>query len=133
MTTTTRAAPGDLVAALRLPVWNTLSARAEGLRRALPPRPDAPAERFAWLRSLTPEQARDAALLEHLDALCGHLAGKPALGHDPDDPLPDAALEAAEGFNPQLTTLITRYRAARAEAHDAAQDAGRADGPGRGR
>ncbi|MFD9887056.1 hypothetical protein ACFWZT_36970 [Streptomyces alboflavus] len=112
MTTTTRAAPGDLVAALRLPVWNTLSARAEALRRDLPPRPAAAAGRFAWLRSLTPEQARDAALLDHLDALCGHLGGKPALGYAADDPLPDAALEAAEGFNPQLTALITRYRAA---------------------
>lgn len=112
MTTTTRAAPGDLVAALRLPVWNTLSARAEALRRDLPPRPAAAAGRFAWLRSLTPEQARDAALLDHLDALCGHLGGKPALGYAADDPLPDAALEAAEGFNPQLTALINRYRAA---------------------
>ncbi|WP_030558819.1 hypothetical protein [Streptomyces aureocirculatus] len=114
MTTASHTAPGDLVAALRLPVWNTLSARAESLRRALPPRPDAPAARYAWLCSLTPEQARDAALLDHLDALCGHLAGHPALGYDADDPLPDAALQAAEGFNPQLTSLIVRYRKARA-------------------
>ncbi|MFD9073503.1 hypothetical protein [Streptomyces lasiicapitis] len=114
MTTTVEAAPGDLVAVLRVPVWNTLSARAGSLRRALPPRPDAPAARFAWLRALTPDQARDAALLDHLDALCDHLAGHPALGYAPGDPLPEAALEAAEGFNPQLTTLITRYRTARA-------------------
>ncbi|MFH9068729.1 hypothetical protein [Streptomyces alboflavus] len=127
MTTTTRAAPGDLVAALRLPVWNTLSARAEALRRDLPPRPAAPAGHFAWLRSLTPEQARDAALLDHLDALCGHLDGKPALGYAPDDPLPEAALEAAEGFNPQLTALITRFRAAR-DAESADRSA-RAEGP----
>lgn len=113
MTTAPHAALGDLVAALHLPVWNTLTARAASLRQALPPRPAAADARLAWLRSLTPEQARSAALLDHLDALCEHLAGRPALGYDPDDPLPDAALQAAEGFNPQLTTLIIRYRAAR--------------------
>ncbi|EPH41150.1 hypothetical protein ABT390_34880 [Streptomyces aurantiacus] len=113
MTTTVEADPGGLVAVLRVPVWNTLTARAESLRRALPPRPDAPAARYAWLCSLTPAQARDAAHLDHLDALCAHLAGHPALGYAPDDPLPEAALEAAEGFNSQLTALITRYRAAR--------------------
>lgn len=119
MTTTVEADPGDLVAVLRVPVWNTLTARADGLRRALPPRPDTPEGRFAWLCSLTAAQARDAALLDHIDALCAHLAGHPALGYAPNDPLPEAALEAAEGFNPQLTTLITRYRTARDGGHAA--------------
>ncbi|OAH14273.1 hypothetical protein [Streptomyces jeddahensis] len=61
MATTVEAAPDDLVAALRLPVWNTLSERADAIRRALPPRPETPQGRFEWLRSLSPEQARRAA------------------------------------------------------------------------
>ncbi|MET9528195.1 hypothetical protein [Streptomyces coeruleorubidus] len=111
--TAVEAAPDMLVAALRLPVWNVLAERADGIRRSLPPRPETALERFAWLRSLNPEQERRAALLAHLDALCGHLAGRPALGYPADDPMPDAALQEAEGFNPQLTALIAAYRAAR--------------------
>ncbi|MFD9248305.1 hypothetical protein [Streptomyces bottropensis] len=111
--TLVEAAPDTLVAALRLPVWNTLAERADNIRRALPARPETAVERLAWLRSLNPEQARRAALLDHLDALCGHIAGRPALGYAADDPMPDAALQEAEGFNPQLTALIAAYRAAR--------------------
>ncbi|MGW2747344.1 hypothetical protein [Streptomyces sp. NPDC001450] len=111
--TTVEAAPDVLVAALRLPVWNTLAERADGIRRSLPARPETAAERLAWLQSLSPEQARRAALLDRLEALCGHLAGRPALGYAADDPMPDAALQEAEGFNRQLTALIAAYRAAR--------------------
>ncbi|MCZ1011939.1 hypothetical protein [Streptomyces lydicus] len=111
MTATVDADPDT--AALRMPVWNTLAERADALRRALPSRPQTAAERCGWLRSLTPAQARRAALLDRLDALCGHLAGRPALGYSPDDPMPAAALEEAEGFNPHLTRLIARYRASR--------------------
>lgn len=111
--TTVEAAPDTLVEVLRLPVWNTLAQRADSIRHTLPPRPEAVVARLAWLRSLTPEQARRAALLDHLDALCGHIAGHPALGYPADDPLPDAALQEAEGYNRQLTALIAAYRAAR--------------------
>lgn len=111
--TTVEAVPDVLVAMLRRPVWNTLAERADGIRRCLPVRPETAVERFAWLRSLSPEQARRAALLDRLDALCGHLAGHPALGHGAEDPMPEAALQEAEGFNPQLTALIAAYRAAR--------------------
>ncbi|MFI2762001.1 hypothetical protein ACH5A3_24555 [Streptomyces echinatus] len=115
--TTVETTPDALVAALRMPVWNTLAARAEGIRRALPPRPGTARERLAWLRSLDPEQARHAALLDHLDALCGHISGRrPALGYAADDSLPDAALQEAEGFNRQLTALIAAYRAVRQSA-----------------
>ncbi|WP_433860215.1 hypothetical protein [Streptomyces kronopolitis] len=103
----------DLVAILRLPVWNTLAERADAIRRALPPRPGTPQGHLRWLRSLTPEQQRRAALLDRLDALCGHIAGRPALGYVADDPMPEAALQEAEGFNPQLSALIARYRTAR--------------------
>ncbi|MET8405913.1 winged helix-turn-helix transcriptional regulator [Streptomyces sp900116325] len=75
--TTARTAPGDLVAALRLPVW-ALTDRADTIRRALPARPGSRLGRFEWWRSLSPEQARTAILLDHLDALRGHLAGQPA-------------------------------------------------------
>jgi hypothetical protein len=111
--TIVEAASGDLVAVLRLPVWNTLAERADGIRRALPPPPELPEERFRWLQSLTLDQQRRAALLDHLDALCGHIAGRPAPGFSPHDPMPDAALQETEGFNPQLTSLIANYRAAR--------------------
>ncbi|MFJ9200952.1 hypothetical protein [Streptomyces flaveolus] len=115
--TTLEASPDSLVAVLRVPVWNTLAKRADSIRRALPPRPgELPHERYWWLRSLNPEQARDAALLDRLDALCGHLVGRPALGYPDDEPIPAAALEEAEGFNPQLTALIAAYRAARITA-----------------
>ncbi|MFF4038215.1 hypothetical protein [Streptomyces sp. NPDC001816] len=110
---TVEAVPDVLVATLRVPVWNTLAARADAIRRCLPPRPETAVERLAWLRSLSPEQARMAVLLDRLDALCGHLAGRPALGCAADDPLPDAALQEAEGFNRQLTALIAAYRVAR--------------------
>ncbi|WP_460111666.1 hypothetical protein [Streptomyces sp. YKOK-J1] len=113
MTPTVEAAPETLVAALRMPVWNILTQRADGIRRDLPPRPETTAERLAWLRSLNPEQARRAALLDHLDALRGHVTGCPALGYAVDDPMPDPALQEAEGFNPRLTALIAVYRAAR--------------------
>ncbi|MGW2748707.1 hypothetical protein [Streptomyces sp. NPDC001450] len=111
--TTVEAVPDVLVAMLRRPVWNTLAERADGIRRSLPACPETAVARLAWLRSLSPEQARRAALLDRLDALCGHLAGRPALGHGADDPMPEAALQEAEGFNPQLTALIAAYRAAR--------------------
>ncbi|MGW7090028.1 hypothetical protein ACWGH2_41965 [Streptomyces sp. NPDC054871] len=114
--TTVEVAPRDLVAVLRLPVWNVLAERADELRRALPPRPESPEERLRWLQSLSLDQQRRAALLDHLDALCGHIAGRPAPGYSPDDPMPDAALQAAEGFNPQLSKLITNYRAARQQS-----------------
>lgn len=110
---TIAAGPNDMVAVLRLPVWNILAERADAIRRALPPRPGPALERLAWLRSLSPEQARRAALLDRLDALCGHIAGRPAPGYAPDDPMPDAALEEAEGFNPGVTRLIAAYRATR--------------------
>jgi hypothetical protein len=107
---TVEAAPDNLAAVLRLPVWNTLAKRADAIRRALPPRPETPQECHHWLQALTSEQARRVALLDHLDALCGHIDGRPALGCNPDDPMPEAALQEAEGFNPQLSALISRYR-----------------------
>ncbi|MFC8538047.1 hypothetical protein ACFUJY_29605 [Streptomyces sp. NPDC057249] len=115
MTATTAEAgqgTGTLADALRLPVWNALAERADGLRRALPDRPENAEERFQWLRALSPAQARRAELLDRLDALCGHLAGRPAPGYAPDDSLPDAALEAADGFCGEETAeLIAAYRA----------------------
>ncbi|MGA5565270.1 hypothetical protein ACPCUV_29440 [Streptomyces platensis] len=102
--------------ALLLPVVRVLSERADGLRRSLPSRPEAAIERYDWLRSLTSEQARQAELLDRLDALCGHLTGHPALGYSRDDPLPSAALEEADGYNVQLSRLIARYRAGRANS-----------------
>ncbi|GAB1333489.1 hypothetical protein ACE1SV_00790 [Streptomyces sp. E-15] len=117
MTTTPLEAPPDaLVAALRLPVRKTLAARADGIRRDLPPRPGTAADRLAWLRSLSPEQARRAALMDRLDALCEHITGHPAPGYSDADPMPDAALQEAEGFNRQLTALIAAYRATRQRA-----------------
>ncbi|MFI9244996.1 hypothetical protein ACIGXF_20950 [Streptomyces sp. NPDC053086] len=111
--TTVEDEPDALVAALRVPVWNTLTRRADGIRRTLPPRPEAAEDRLGWLQSLTAEQARQAALLDHLEALCGHMAGRPAFGCAADDPMPEAVLQEAEGFNRQLTALIAAYRAAR--------------------
>ncbi len=107
---------GPVAQALLLPVARVLSERADGLRRSLPSRPEAVIERYDWLRSLTPGQARRAALLDRLDVLCGHLAGRPALGYSRDDPLPSAALEEADGYNTQLSRLIARYRAGRADS-----------------
>ncbi|ATL31522.1 hypothetical protein [Streptomyces formicae] len=41
---------------------------------------------------------RQAALHDHLDALCRSLAGRCALGHAADDPMPSTALEEADGL-----------------------------------
>ncbi|NUL24940.1 hypothetical protein HRW17_21575 [Streptomyces lunaelactis] len=91
-----------------------MSERADTIRRALPPRPLDARARHAWLRSLDEDQARRAALLDHLDTLCEHIAGRPALGYDPEDPLPTAALEEADGFTDATTALlIAEYRAHR--------------------
>ncbi|AWI33264.1 hypothetical protein DDW44_30365 [Streptomyces tirandamycinicus] len=92
----------------------TLAARADMLRRSLPPRPHDVRGRYEWWRSLSAEQARQATLLDHLDAMCGHLDGEPALGHSADDPLPEAALEAADGFTDEETAaMIAAFREAR--------------------
>ncbi|WP_167163116.1 hypothetical protein [Streptomyces sp. MBT27] len=104
----------ELAEALLMPVWNTLSERADQLRRALPPRPESVDGRYRWWRLLDAEQQRQAALLDRLDALCGHLAGRPALGYAPHELLPDDALHEAVGFNPQLSALIARCLAQRA-------------------
>ncbi|MFJ2745247.1 hypothetical protein ACIO3O_36945 [Streptomyces sp. NPDC087440] len=114
---TTTAAPDarphpadDFAERLRLPVWHCLSRRADAIRRALPPRPDDSPGRCTWWRSLTEQQARQAALLDRLNALCGHLTGRPALGYAPDDRLPLAALEEAEGFvSRPVSALISAY------------------------
>ncbi|MFK0047940.1 hypothetical protein ACIQU4_28405 [Streptomyces sp. NPDC090741] len=104
----------DLAAELRIPVWNALAARAETLRRVLPARPESGLGRYQWLRSLTPEQARNAALLDRLEALRGHLTGGPAPGFAADDPLPEAALQEADGFTTaEVAELIAALRAVR--------------------
>ncbi|MGV2914689.1 hypothetical protein [Streptomyces alfalfae] len=109
----TTADPAALAERLRAPVWSALWERADALRRALPDRPADPHGRWQWLRSLDPAQARQAALLDHLDALCLHLAGRHALGYRADDPLPEAALDAADGFTSLHTAqLIAAYRQA---------------------
>ncbi|WP_435244286.1 hypothetical protein [Streptomyces sioyaensis] len=105
----------ELVALLRLPVWNALAERADAIRRALPPRPQHARNRWQWLHSLDADQARRAALLDQLDALCVHIAGRPAPGYAPNDPLPAAALEEADGFtNETVALLIAAYRRQRA-------------------
>ncbi|MFE9469405.1 hypothetical protein ACFYNW_38525 [Streptomyces virginiae] len=102
---------------LRLPVWNALADRADALRRSLPPRPEDVPARFAWWRALTAVQARDAALLDRFDALCGHLAGRPAPGCPAGDPLPEAALQEAEGFvGNAVSARVAEYRAMRGDA-----------------
>lgn len=116
MTATFETALDDLAANLRLPVAQVLAERADEIRRALPPRPQPGAARYVWLRSLTPEQARHAALWAHLDALYGHLRGRPALGYGKDDVLPEAVLQEAEGFDVQLSHEIAHYRAERDRA-----------------
>lgn len=116
MTVPAAGTAAGLAAALRVPVWNALADRADALRRSLPPRPEAAGDRFAWWRTLTPTQARDATALEHLDALCEHIkgSGRPAPGYAPDDPLPEAALEAADGFtSADVAARIADYRALR--------------------
>ncbi|MFH8350507.1 hypothetical protein [Streptomyces sp. NPDC018045] len=96
---------------LTVPVWNAMSMRADALRRSLPPRPDTAPGRYAWWRSLSPTQARQAELLDRLNALCGHLAGHPALGYRAGE-LPEAALEAADGYTSEpVAQLIADYRA----------------------
>ncbi|MEW1657895.1 hypothetical protein [Streptomyces sp. NPDC093707] len=112
-TTSTQTPEAPATAALRTPVWNMLADRADALRRSLPPRPEGAAGRYEWLRSLSPAQARRADLLARLDALCGHVAGRPALGLPSSDPLPEEALQEAEGFDADLTELIERYRSAK--------------------
>ncbi|MEU1221321.1 hypothetical protein [Streptomyces microflavus] len=99
---------------LHTSVRAALAARVDKLRTSLPARPTTALERFTWWKSLDPGQARDAALLDHLEALCAHLDGRPALGVAPDDPMPEAALDAAEGFTSgPVADLIRAYRATR--------------------
>lgn len=98
-------------AALRGPVRAVLRARADTMRLTLPPRPTTAAGRYAWWKALDSGQSRQAMLIDHLDTLCAHLAGRPALGYDQNDPLPEAALEAADGFASEATAQdITNYR-----------------------
>ncbi|MFI7089630.1 hypothetical protein ACIBUR_39350 [Streptomyces anulatus] len=109
--------PAGLAELLRDPVRAALGARAEAVRARLPPRPVRALDRFTWLSSLGPGQARDAALLDHLEALAGHLTGRPAPGCAPDDPMPAAALDAVDGFTDIPTArLMALYRAERAAA-----------------
>ncbi|WP_328333441.1 hypothetical protein [Streptomyces sp. NBC_00455] len=104
-----------LAALLRVPVRNALAERADAIRRSLPPRPLDARARLIWLRALDQDQARRAALLDRLDALCAHVCGRPALGYEPGDLLPAAALEEADGFTDSATALIVAdYRACRA-------------------
>lgn len=113
--------PAGLAELLRDPVRAALAARAEAVRARLPPRPVLALDRFVWLRSLDPGQARDAALLDLLEALTGHLTGhltgRPAPGCAPGDPMPAAALDAVDGFTDAPTArLMALYRAERAAA-----------------
>ncbi|MFJ1662597.1 hypothetical protein [Streptomyces anthocyanicus] len=123
VTVTAGAAPhgppslAGLAGLLRDPVRAALAARTAIVRARLPQRPVHALDRFAWLRSLDPGQARDAALLDLLEALAGHLTGRPAPGCAPDDPMPAAALDAADGFTDAPTArLMALYRAERAAA-----------------
>ncbi|MCX4682233.1 hypothetical protein OG413_44435 [Streptomyces sp. NBC_01433] len=101
----------ELVDLLRVPVRNVLTERADGIRRTLPPRPSDARGRHEWLRSLDENQARRAALLDRLDALCGHLSGRQAPGYAPVDLLPAEALEEADGFTGESTARLTaEYR-----------------------
>ncbi|MFH8410409.1 hypothetical protein ACH4FX_37385 [Streptomyces sp. NPDC018019] len=116
------AEPDTMARRLLVPVWNALSSRADALRRSLPPCPDTACGRYEWWRALDAEQARRAALLDRLNALCGHLAGRPALGYDPEDPLPPEALEEADGFvSEPVAALMAAYRARRADLPSARQ------------
>lgn len=94
-------------------VGTKLRERVDALRVLLPERPADAERRLQWWRSLDSEQARRAMLLDHLSALAGHLLGRPALGYDAADTLPEAALQEAEGFDEDLSELISRYRRAR--------------------
>ena len=108
---TVEATPAALVAALRVPLWNALAERADTIRRALPARPEEAGERLRWLQALNAEEARRAALLDRLDALCAHLADRPTLAYPTSVPIPEAALEEAEGFvGEDVAALITEYR-----------------------
>ncbi|WP_332756912.1 hypothetical protein [Streptomyces sp. MT206] len=115
--TMTATAPDPLLSSLQGPllllVRNKLSDRAEGLRGTLPQRPDGAHARFVWWQSLNAGQARQAMLLEHLTMLVGHLDGQSAPGFGPEDVLPEAALQEAEGFDDELSGLISRYRRVR--------------------
>ncbi|WP_344076328.1 hypothetical protein [Streptomyces crystallinus] len=99
------------VEALSLPVRSVLHTRATALRDALPPRPAFPPPcRYAWWRCLDEDQARTAALLDHLDTLVAHLDGVRAGGYGDADAL-RAALEAADGFAlPHLADALVAYR-----------------------
>ncbi|MEV0437708.1 hypothetical protein AB0I84_22920 [Streptomyces spectabilis] len=117
MSTTTRDVSQrdeQLIALLRAPVRKALAERAKTIRRSLPPCPADARARHAWLRSLDEDQERRAALLDRLDALCGHIAGRSAPGYEPGAPLPAAALEEADGFvGETFAALIAEYRAHR--------------------
>ncbi|MFF9786288.1 hypothetical protein [Streptomyces nigrescens] len=105
--------PEALAAVLREPVRAVLRARADALRRNLPARSRNPAGNYIWWTALNADQARRATLMDHLDMLCAHLDGQPALGYDPRDPLPSAALEAVEGFAcEEISAGIADYRRA---------------------
>ncbi|MEY9840607.1 hypothetical protein ABH941_005878 [Streptacidiphilus sp. EB103A] len=109
----------ELVARLRPAVLQALDHRVEELLELLPPRPTRSADRLPWLKSLSREQSHRAALVDTLESMCGHLQGRPALGYDSEEPLPAAALEAAEGFVEGSTTrLIIAYRLLRARGRD---------------
>ncbi|WP_406153134.1 hypothetical protein OG217_05465 [Streptomyces sp. NBC_01023] len=93
-------------------LWRSGLTRSEGLcRRA----PSTLAPVSSGSAPSTQDQARRAALLDRLDALCEHVSGRPALGYEPGDPLPAAALEEADGFTDSATALLVAdYRARRA-------------------
>lgn len=107
--------PDALAGRLTSPVRDALAGRVEQLRARLPARPDESRKRHAWLCGLTPDEQRQAALLDRLIALRQHLDGEPALGYAREDLLPSAALEEAEGFSGKaLDVSIADYRQARA-------------------
>ncbi|MGW2654400.1 hypothetical protein ACWC1D_12210 [Streptomyces sp. NPDC001478] len=117
MTATVEPATDSLTSALRWPVRQALAGRAEAIRRTLPVRPDGAEERWQWWQGMTSDQRRRAALMENLDTLCRHVAGCPALGYAPTDPLPLAALEEVDGFTSEpVAELIAAYRARHRES-----------------
>ena len=113
-TDTTACSPttaADLAAELLPVVLAVLERRADALRSRLPVRPPRSEDRLAWWKSLTGPQPRQAALLEFLEVMCGHLRGVPAPGWDAGEPLPAGALEEAEGFVDADTAVkISEYR-----------------------
>lgn len=105
------AASDHLIGQLVEPVRRALARRAGIVRQGLPPRPATAAERYRWWRSLESGECRQATLLDHLEVLCGHLVGHPALGFAAEDALPAAALDAADGFvTEDVARLVARYR-----------------------